>query len=457
MTRPAPIGAEPNAVHRVPRLSLGPEFATVSCMSPARLPPVEPALSPLRPVRIGQAARLALSGGSLHTRPELAVPATAEAIRQAAPDAAPDPYRPGSLVLGPWRIWPTPEGVEPHLRARLIPIDAIGLDPDDRVIDPLGGRADLDAGRIRVPDAAWSDDPGVVLRAAALGSERAVRLPPSALEAMTEHAGQVLRAERETTRATLTHLLVGRRPAGALQVLARTGILPLMLPEAAGLIDFHKSSRHHHKDVWNHTRQVVRQAVPEPIIRWAALMHDIGKTHTRSYAPGGKVHFFRHDELGALMFEGIAHRLRFPPAMGERIRLLVLHHLRAGLYTPEWSDAAVRRFTQEMGPLLDDLFKLSRADVTSKRPGRRRRVMFALRGFRDRIERIRRADEAARPRVPKGLGHLIIRDLGVAPGPRVGELRQLCEVAVRDGRLSPEPDLAECLRFLRAEVDRDAA
>lgn len=426
-------------------------------MSPAKLPPVSDPLAALRPVRIGQAARLLLTGSRVHVRPELAVPRSADAIRAALPEATPDPYRPGSLTLARWRIWPAPDGVEALLRERRIPVDAIGVDLDGDVLDPLGGRADLDASRITVPEATWSDEPTAVLRAPALASELALRLAPEAMEAMAEHAGQIFKAPREETRAALTHLLVGQRPAGALQVLARTGVLALVLPEAAALIDFHKSSRHHHKDVWNHTRQVVRQAVPEPVIRWAALMHDIGKTHTRSYAPRGKVHFFRHDELGALMFEGIAHRLRFPPVEAERIRLLVLHHLRAGLYIPSWSDAAVRRFTAEMGDLLDDLFKLSRADVTSKRPGRRRQVMHSLHRFRSRIEAIRKADEAARPCVPKGLGHLIIRELGVAPGPRVGELRRLCESAVRDGRLPPAPEIDDCLRFLRAEVERDAA
>ncbi len=425
-------------------------------MSPAKLPPISDALAALHPVRIGQAARLLLAGSRVHVRPELAVPADPQTIVDAT-GAAPDPWRPGSLVVDRWRLWPAPDGVDRLLVDRRIPLDGLGVALDGEVLDPLGGRQALGGQELAVPDGAWSADPTIVLRAPALASELALRLAPEALEAMAEHAGQVFKAPREETRATLTHLLVGQRPAGALQVLARTGVLALVLPEAAALIGFHKSSRHHHKDVWNHTRQVVRQAVPQPLIRWAALMHDIGKTHTRSYAPRGKVHFFRHDELGALMFEGIAHRLRFPPAEGERIRLLVLHHLRAGLYTPSWSDAAVRRFTAEMGDLLDDLFKLSRADVTSKRPGRRRQVMRALHGFKTRIEALRIADEAARPRVPKGLGHRIIRDLGITPGPRIGDLRRLCEAAVRDGRLPATPDIDDCLRFLRAEVARDAA
>ena len=169
------------------------------------------------------------------------------------------------------------------------------------------------------------------------------------------------------------------------------------------------------------------------------------------------MHFFRHDELGALMFEGIAARLDFPPTMAERIRLLVLNHLRAGMYLPEWSDAAVRRFGQEMGPLLEDLLHLSRADVTSRRPGKRRSAMYSLFALRSRIDAVRAADAAAQPQVPKGLGAVIIRALGVPPGPRVGELRRWCEAAVRDGRLPPAPDLEACLQFLRTAVEQDAA
>lgn len=425
-------------------------------MSPAVLPPIPPALRALDPVYIGPAARLFVGGAPIHVRPELAVPRDAATLRDALPALTDDPHRRGSLIADRWRVWPAPDGIEPFLTARALPADAFAVRPGGDLVDPLDGFADFRAGHLRVPDAAWARD-ALPVELPALASELASPIDDALVERLAEHAHLVFRADRHALRAALTRLLVGRRASGMLAVLDRSGVLAYVLPEAAALVDFHKSSRHHHKDVWNHTRIVVRQAVPRPVIRWAALMHDIGKAHTRGYAPGGKVHFLRHDELGALMFEGIAHRLDFPPALGERIRLLVLHHLRAGMYLPEWTDAAVRRFAADMGPVLDDLLLLSRADVTSRRPGKRRAAMYSLKALRDRIDGVRAADAAARPQVPKGLGTEIIRALGVPPGPRVGELRRRCEDAVRDGRLPPAPDLAACLRFLRAVVERDAA
>lgn len=420
----------------------------------ALLPPIPPGVEPLRPVIVGAAARLRFGGTPLHQPPELWIAADAATVRRASRDLRPSPTLPGHLEGNGWLVRPVPDGLDEALKARAVPLDALGVRLDGALIDPLGGLADLRNGVIRLPDgaAALEREPALLIQLPALASELALRLDDGLIALLGEHAGLVLRADRDLLREALTRLLVGRRPMGALQVLATSGLLALVLPEVASLIDFHKSSRHHHKDVWHHTRLVVRQAVPRPTVRWAALLHDIGKAHTRSYAPGNKVHFFRHDELGAYLFEGIAARLRFPPDMAEQIRLLIFHHLRANLYDPSWSDAAVRRFAQEIGPVLDELLLLSRADVTSRRPGRRRQAMYNLHGLQTRIEQIQRADAERRSLVPKGLGVEIIRQLGVDPGPRVGELRRACEQAVREGSLPPEPDIEGCIRFLRRHL-----
>lgn len=422
-------------------------------MAIVRLPPMPAPLRALRPAWVGAAARLPHGGTTLHQPPVLWVEADAAACRAAWPALQPDAALPGHLKAEGVRVRPLDGPLEPALRARAVPVDAMAVDAEGRLIDPLDGLADLRAGRVRVPDAdAFGARPELFVDVPALASELGVRLEPELVEILTHDAGQVLRADRDALREGLTRLLVGRRPSGALQLLARTGILHFALPEVAALIDFHKSSRFHHKDVWAHTRQVVMQAVPVPRIRWAALLHDVAKVHTRSYAPGRKVHFFRHDELGAYMVEGIAARLRFPAPLAERVHALVLHHLRANLFDGSWSDAAIRRFDQEMGPLLDDLLALSRADVTSKRPGRRREAMYTLHRLKTRILEVRALDAARRPVVPKGLGTAIIRDLGVAPGPRVGDLRRVCEQAVRAGDLGADPAVEACVAYLRAHL-----
>ncbi len=349
------------------------------------------------------------------------------------------------------RVVPDVE-LEPTLVARGVSIDAFAVSPDGgELVDPLGGVDDLERRHVRVPDPeAINADPSLLVNVVAMAGELAVRLDDSVLGMVADRAGLVLRADRDALRDALTRLLVGRRPAGGLSLLQKTGVLPLVLPEVSALVDFHRSSRHHHKDVWRHTLQVVKQAMPRPVIRWAALLHDVGKVHTRSYEAGQKVHFFRHDELGALMVEGIAARLRFPTQLAGRVRELVLHHLRANLYERSWSDSAVRRFAADIGDAMPNLLELSRADVTSKRVGRRRQAMYDLFQLRARIAEVEAADLARQPLVPKGLGSRIISELGVAPGPEIGELRRACEQAVRDGELPRGPGADACIAWLRS-------
>lgn len=125
-----------------------------------------------------------------------------------------------------------------------------------------------------------------------------------------------------------------------------------------------------------HTKQVVRQAVPRIEVRWGALFHDIGKLKTRTFSPDGKVHFRpRGSGQTDVRQTRTSHGLfRQKEALRETIRFLVLHHLRANQYEPEWTDSAVRRFARELGDHLDDLICLARADITTKRPEKKRKV-----------------------------------------------------------------------------------
>ena len=189
--------------------------------------------------------------------------------------------------------------------------------------------------------------------------------------------------------------------------------------------------------------------MPRPLIRWAALLHDIGKVYTRSFNDKGKVHFLKHDEVGAYMFEGIAARLKFPSHEAERIRLLIFHHLRPAMYDPQWSDSAVRRFSAHIGDLVPDLLCLARADITSKRPGTRRRALFRLEELKSRIQQVAEIDQNKKPVLPRGFGRLIIDQLGIKPGPEVGVLRTRCENAIRDGKVSEGATIDELLDYLK--------
>lgn len=415
-----------------------------------RLPPIPPPLVGFDPLLVGAAARFERGGSSLHQRPTLWVTADAEALRAACPDASPGDD-PEHLHVGDWRVRAVDAPYAELLTQRPVTLDAFGQRPNGALIDPQGGVADLHARRLVVRGSLIAR-PADVVDVLALASELAITPPKALLEEVAEGAGNTLRADRHRLRRTLTRLLVGQRPSEALQWMSDTGVLPLVMPEAAAMIGFHRSSRFHHKDVWAHTCQVVKQAVPRITVRWAALLHDIGKVYTRSFGPKRTVHFLLHDELGAVMSEGVLNRLHFPVDQSTRIERLVRLHLRANLYVSAWSDAAIRRFTADAGPALEELLLLSRADVTSKRTGRRRQAMYSLFELQSRVDAVRTDDDARKPRVPKGLGKAIITDLGVKPGPAIGDLRRLCDVAVREGRLPAGPSIEECIAFLRAHA-----
>lgn len=417
----------------------------------ARLtPPALPAALHAIPCwRLGAAARLGLGGLPMHQPPELGVACTAGELRARG---AVDGDGPDRLMLAGWWVRPEFEPSSEALAQRGFAVDAIAVAADGQVIDPLGGRADLAARQVRAVNPAWlKANPVGALQGLALASELAATPTSDTQAAIEAHAEGVLRADRHDLRDALTRLLVGRRPGPALEALRASGMLALVLPEVAALVDFHKSCTRHHKDVWAHTVQVVCQAVPRPTVRWAALLHDIAKVHTRSVDPEGAVHFLRHEEVGALQVEGIAHRLRFAPADAERVRALVHHHLRANLYHPGYSDAALRRMQAEIGPALEELLLLSRADVTSKRPGRRRAALANLHHLSARLRGLAQAELDARPVLPRGLGAALIVAFGLPPGRAVGALRDRCEAAARDGRLPELPSAEACVAWLKTQ------
>lgn len=221
----------------------------------------------------------------------------------------------------------------------------------------------------------------------------------------------------------LTPALCGKYPHMALQWLRDTGMLAVLLPELDATVAFSQEAGRRHKDVWEHTKAVTWQAVPRPAVRWAAVLHDIGKVTTRRYLPGGKVTFHGHAEEGVRMFQrGPARRIGFPLDVRDRVAKLILFHLRAGQYDESWTDSAVRRFAKDMEPWLTDLLDLSRADVTSRRPGKRQRCLASISELAQRIRELAAEDAREEP-LPAGLGNLLMQALGLSPGKHIGELR----------------------------------
>jgi poly(A) polymerase len=264
-----------------------------------------------------------------------------------------------------------------------------------------------------------------------------------------------VRIDPRAVRNRLDRVVMGADPEQGLDELLDTGALAAIFPEVHAMVGF-GDGEWRHKDVWKHTKQVVRQSVPRLELRWSALFHDIGKMKTRSITPDGKVHFLGHAEVGTRMFDKLDRRLGLfspEPSLKDTVRFLILHHLRANQYSPDWTDSAVRRFARELGEHLDDLLCLARADITTKRPEKKRKGLQQIDELSERIAALA-AEDALVPPLPSGIGDSIMRAFGLPPSRKVGEVKRQLEQAVETGEVAPHQPAEAYLEFLSANRDR---
>jgi poly(A) polymerase len=261
------------------------------------------------------------------------------------------------------------------------------------------------------------------------------------LQAMVQSVSQddvraALAKDPITVRAKLDRVVMGDDPELGLDTLLDSGALSVIFPEVHAMVGF-GDGEWRHKDVWKHTKQVVRQAVPRLEVRWASLFHDIGKVKTRSISPDGKVHFLGHAEVGTRMFDKLERRVGMfsrEPELRDTVRFLVLHHLRANQYDPSWTDSAVRRFARELGAHLDDLLCLARADITTKRPEKKRKGLGQIEELAERIKQLA-AEDAKLPPLPSGVGDEVMRAFGIPPSRKIGEIKKQLEDAIAKGEI----------------------
>ncbi len=256
-------------------------------------------------------------------------------------------------------------------------------------------------------------------------------------------------------RVPLDRVMMGDYADEGLDALLATGVLDRVLPEVQAMVGF-GDGEWRHKDVWKHTKQVVRQSVPRLEVRWAALFHDIGKVKTRSIAPNGEVHFFGHAEVGARMFDRLEkrqHLFKRDELLRAEIRFLVLHHLRASQYDGKWTDSAVRRFAREMGPYLEDLLCLSRADITTKRPERKRRGVALIDELADRITTLA-AEDAKQPPLPSGIGDALMTGFSIPPSRKIGDIKRALEAAIESGELPPHQEPGFYVQYVAEHRER---
>jgi poly(A) polymerase len=350
------------------------------------------------------------------------------------------------------------------LRRRDFTINAMAVRlPALSLVDPFGGRTDLTSRVLRTPGApeeSFNDDPLRMLRAARFVAQLQCSVAPEVVTAMRQLAGRISIVSAERVREELVKLLLAPHPRVGLMLLVETGLAACVLPELPAL-RLERDEHHRHKDVYEHTLTVLDQAIdledrlpeggPDLITRLAALLHDIGKPRTRRFAEDGSVTFHHHDVVGAKLAQRRLQALRFSREETTAVARLVELHLRFhGYGSGEWSDAAVRRYVRDAGPLLPRLHVLTRADCTTRNPRKAQRLRRSYDDLEARIAQLAAEEELAALR-PDLDGTQIMAVLGIPPGPLVGEAyRFLLELRIERGPLGEDKARAELLDWWAA-------
>lgn len=327
-------------------------------------------------------------------------------------------------------------------------------------LDPLGGLA---AVRARIldtpaaPEVSFGDDPLRMLRAARFVSQLEFSVSERVRAAIVEMAPQLGRITVERVAVELDKMLLGADPVAGIELMVQTGMGEVVLPEIGGMqmaIDEH----HQHKDVYQHSLTVLRQAIAledegehDLVLRWAALLHDIGKPATRRHESDGGVSFHHHEVVGAKMVRKRMRALKYSKQMVDDVSQLVYLHLRFhGYGDGRWTDSAVRRYVADAGPLLPRLHKLVRADCTTRNKRRAAALQANYDGLEARIAELAAREDLARVR-PDLDGNEIMRLLDIPPGPQVGEAwDHLKELRLDRGPMSREEATAELLAWWNA-------
>ena len=317
--------------------------------------------------------------------------------------------------------------------------------------DPLHGLQDIADRVLDTPDKpeiSFHDDPLRMLRAARFASQLEFRVADRVVEAMRDMAGEIQRITVERVQVELDKLICGTAPWDGIDLLVSTGIADYIFPEIPALrmtADEHAQ----HKDVYAHSLKVLSQAMdqeedgPDLVLRWAALLHDIGKPDTFDNTDG-KVSFHHHEVVGAKLARKRLRKLKYPKATTESIGQLVYLHMRFhGFGENQWTDSAVRRYVTDAGDLLPRLHKLVRADCTTRNAKKARRLQRTYDQLEERIEEIGRKEDLARVR-PDLNGNEIMEILGLQPGPEVGQAwSYLKELRLEHGPLEREDAIAK--------------
>ena len=320
------------------------------------------------------------------------------------------------------------------------------------LIDPFGGVKDMQNGLLRTPldpDTTYSDDPLRMVRAVRFAAQLGFTIVPESLASIQRNAHRLKIVSMERITEEWHKILMSDRPSTGFYLLDQCALLPLILPQLSALKGVQTMEGRGHKENFSHTLQVVENISKKSDdlwLRWAALLHDIGKPATKQYDPKTGWSFHGHDFVGSKMIPGIFKQLRLP--LNEKMKFvqkMVLLHLRPiSLVQDEVTDSAVRRLLFDAGNDIDALMLLCEADITSKNEQTAQRHLSNFAKVRQKLIEVEEKD-AIRNFQPPISGDLIMQKYGLSPCPEVGTIKERIKNAILDGQIRNDYDEAYAL------------
>lgn len=349
------------------------------------------------------------------------------------------------------------DDITADLARRDFTMNAIAIDPvDGHLIDPFGGAADLEARLMRAvgdPLERFSEDGLRVLRAARFAATLECSIEPATERAMGHERARATfrRVSAERVRDEWMKSMTAARPSVAFEIMRRTSILEITCPELIEAVGC-EQNKWHAFDVWGHAMACLDACAPSPVLRVAALLHDVGKPRTRAFSDKtGDYTFYDHERVGAEMAEPLLSRLRFSNEDRAKITALIRHHLIC--YSDSWTDAAVRRWLRRVTPeLAPDLYLIGVADALGK--GRdASEDIESLSRLRARVEAMIAAGAALSAKDLAINGTDLMKELELKPGRIVGQIiERLVELVTDDPTANERGRLLDAARSALAEL-----
>ena len=325
-----------------------------------------------------------------------------------------------------------------------------------QLVDPFNGIADLEDGIIATPldpEVTFSDDPLRMMRCIRFATQLNFQIEDETFEALQRMAARIKIVSAERIEVELNKIMMAPHPSIGFELLQRSGLLQIILPELAALDIVEKRDNRAHKNNFYHTLEVlenvaaqqksvesVQSVVDNSLwLRWAALLHDVGKTKSKRWEPGIGWTFHNHNTIGARMVPQIFRRLKLPMGTEMKyVQLLVDLHMRPQVIADsEVTDSAVRRLLNDAGDYIDDLMLLCEADITSKNEVKKRMFLENFRMVREKLADLQVKDYK-RLLQPVIDGNEIMELFHLKPSREVGVLKQYLKDAVLDNRVENE-------------------